>query len=357
MIKKLKFHPAANIFPLMEGEEFAALVADIKANGLHEQIVKYKRKILDGRNRYRACLAAGWDLDGWISDCTDVISDPVAYVISKNIHRRHLTAKKRREIIAALIKAKPEQSDRQVAETVKASPTTVGTVRAELEEAGDVSKLDTRTDTTGRQQPATKPGPVKFPNVLAAVMRRDGKSEQEIFEATGVRPDAGNDSDPAASAERMKAAHAAYEGEWCSDEEAREHVERQCQEGRAERHREEDARAPDDLAEKLRAAEIKIVGLESEIEDLKAENATWERTFSEADDADTILVMGEKNFRDWLLQSYAGAESARKVIKESHFEDQVWREFLDSVDRIIRKWKTIRSALESKQDSNEPAAA
>ena len=150
----LPFHPLADLFPLMEGREFDELVADIKANGLHEHIVFTvpDEIILDGRNRYRACLKAGVE-PTFVPYRGD---DPASFVISKNIHRRHLTFGQKRDLIGRLLRVDPSKSDRQIAETVKASPTTVGTVRAGMEVAGDVSKLDTRTDTKGRKQPAKK---------------------------------------------------------------------------------------------------------------------------------------------------------------------------------------------------------
>jgi ParB-like chromosome segregation protein Spo0J len=47
----LEFHPLAEIFPLVEGQDFTELVADIREHGLHEPIVVYEDRILDGRNR------------------------------------------------------------------------------------------------------------------------------------------------------------------------------------------------------------------------------------------------------------------------------------------------------------------
>src|SRR5262249_25952616 len=85
---------------------------------------------------------------------------PYAYVISANIHRRHLTAEQKRDLIAKLIKATPEKSDRQIAEQAKSNRTTVGQIRKTLEKSGDVSIVDTRTDTKGREQPAKKPRPI-----------------------------------------------------------------------------------------------------------------------------------------------------------------------------------------------------
>ena len=147
------FHPLADIFPLLEGDEFEALSADIKRNGLHEPIILLDDQILDGRNRYRACIAAGVEptYRAFQGD------DPAAFVISANIRRRHLTLEQKRELIEKLLEAEPTKSNRQVAKTVGVSHPHVAKVRDELEKAGDVETVTTSIDTKGRQQPSKRP--------------------------------------------------------------------------------------------------------------------------------------------------------------------------------------------------------
>ena len=57
-----EFHPLANIFPMLDDNELKALAEDIKAKGLTEPITLYEGKVLDGRNRYRACDLAEVEL-------------------------------------------------------------------------------------------------------------------------------------------------------------------------------------------------------------------------------------------------------------------------------------------------------
>jgi ribosomal protein S14 len=158
----------------MSPDELRALGEDILKNKLTTRPVLWRAnsnaplQLLDGISRLDAIeMVTGKPAlalmaeDGLLASdkflVLDRSEDPFAYVVSANLHRRHLTAEQKRELIAKLIKATPEKSDRQIAETVKASPTTVGTVRAEMETKGDVSKLDTRRDSKGRKQPAKKP--------------------------------------------------------------------------------------------------------------------------------------------------------------------------------------------------------
>jgi hypothetical protein len=85
----------------------------------------------------------------------DQTIDPYVYVISANVHRRHLTAERKRELIAKLLEAQPEKSDRQIAEMAQASPTTVGDVRREKStvQPGQLPPKRIGKDGKARQQP------------------------------------------------------------------------------------------------------------------------------------------------------------------------------------------------------------
>jgi hypothetical protein len=110
--EKLKVHPAADVFPMMSDDELQKLGENIKENGLAESITLNKdgTLLLDGRNRLEAMERVGVTLQSWhMRQHGD--GDPVAYIISKNIHRRHLTKAQQADLIVAALKAgtKPVQ--------------------------------------------------------------------------------------------------------------------------------------------------------------------------------------------------------------------------------------------------------
>ena len=57
--RQYRVHPAAAVFPIMSGREFDELVEDVRVNGLREPVVVSSDQLIDGRNRVRACAAAG----------------------------------------------------------------------------------------------------------------------------------------------------------------------------------------------------------------------------------------------------------------------------------------------------------
>src|SRR4051812_43210942 len=111
-MKALQYHPLADIFPLMEGKDFDELADDIAEHGLTDPITldKPDGKIIDGRNRYRACVEKG------VNPLFEVLPDsvdPVHFVLSRNVHRRHLNESQRAMVgtkLATLPKGRPAKS-------------------------------------------------------------------------------------------------------------------------------------------------------------------------------------------------------------------------------------------------------
>ena len=98
MTKHYEPHPFADIFPLLEGDAFDALEKDIEARGQQEPIWVYEGKILDGRNRYRACQRLA--RDPLVQEYTG--NDAMGFVLSANLHRRHLNEGQRAMVGANL---------------------------------------------------------------------------------------------------------------------------------------------------------------------------------------------------------------------------------------------------------------
>ena len=106
----MEFHKLAAIFPMMGEEEYQALVRDIERNGLLEPIWLYEDKIIDGRNRYRACLELQiapqfrtWQGSG----------SPLAFVLSLNLSRRHLSSSQKAVVALEVEKHLAEQARHQ----------------------------------------------------------------------------------------------------------------------------------------------------------------------------------------------------------------------------------------------------
>lgn len=117
-----KYHEVADIFPMMSGDEYDALKADIAQNGQREPIWLHPDgRIVDGRNRHRACVDLSiaphfrtWDGNGSL----------VSFVVSLNLHRRHLDAGQRamvglkvKEALAIELSASLSNKRREAAQT------------------------------------------------------------------------------------------------------------------------------------------------------------------------------------------------------------------------------------------------
>jgi ParB-like chromosome segregation protein Spo0J len=140
----MEFHPAAEIFPLMSETEFASLCKNVRERGLIEPIWTFRGKIIDGRNRYKACLESGVEprFREW-----DGIGSLIEFVVSLNMHRRHLT-ESQRAMVAARI-ATMRQGERTDLDSIEAklsqedSANLLNVSRSSVQRAGKVRATGT----------------------------------------------------------------------------------------------------------------------------------------------------------------------------------------------------------------------
>jgi hypothetical protein len=187
----LPIHPAAELLPLMDQNGQRNLGRNIKANGLQVPAIIHvdangRRSLLDGRNRLDGIEYVGLPVlkDGALDPelYQEISGDPLAYVLSANLHRRHLSTKDKRDLAGELLKRMPDKSDRQIAALVGISHHTVACVRRELEGRGQIAHSENREDAKGRRQPATKSA-TKTNGVDPEASAKEHKAQHAALEA------------------------------------------------------------------------------------------------------------------------------------------------------------------------------
>lgn len=105
-----KNHALADLFPVLSPAEMTEFVKDIKAAGLLSPIVIFEGQILDGRHRYEACQIVGIEprFEQWDG------ADPLEYVLSANLARRHLTVGQRAILADKVANLKPGDNQHSV---------------------------------------------------------------------------------------------------------------------------------------------------------------------------------------------------------------------------------------------------
>jgi hypothetical protein len=178
----LPVHPACEILPAYDDSKLIKLGRDIKASGgIKIPVIVLvppdgRLALLDGRSRLDAMVhvgiksdikivdghvvidAPGYDIPAPIEIVPDANFNAYAFVLSTNLHRRHLKNSDKRNITKKMVEAQPALSDRAIAKMAGVDHKTVKALRQEINANGEIPHNRDRVETTGREARGRKPG-------------------------------------------------------------------------------------------------------------------------------------------------------------------------------------------------------
>ena len=201
-----ELHPLCTLFPRIVGSEFDAMVADIKANGQREEIVIFEGMVLDGGNRLRACLAAGVEPRFKNFDGGSI----VAFVLSANLHRRHMTPGQQAAIVASAQDWSVAQrqggdgSNQYCSREETGNVAGLHTVADRSAQSGASERTQRMADKVAKADPElgrqVARGEISLPRALGQVSRHipppeSGSQLQQPPKGEGEHADAGDDFD------------------------------------------------------------------------------------------------------------------------------------------------------------------
>jgi len=181
---KYEQHPLSAKFSRMTPEAINAMADDIKSNGLQHSILLFDGKVLDGWNRYQACLIAG------INPRTTVFrgKDPASIVISENIHRRHdMTAGQRALLVVEIREYAPHGKPKG------ATVAPLATVAEMAEEAGTGERVVQQAKVveangTDTLKEAVRDGDIPVHKAAAVAKKPKAQQAKALKEAKEPKP-------------------------------------------------------------------------------------------------------------------------------------------------------------------------
>jgi len=172
MSKLMEFHKYAKLFPQADDQTLQDMANSISRHGLQEEIITYEGRILDGRSRYLSCLTAGVEpvFEEYDGD------DALQYVITKNLHRRHLTASQR-AFVAYNVYSLLKERDASVTMEMVAEQFSIG--ERTMRDAGMVKE-----STSESVQAAVRDGEMRVGKVVHAIKQAQNEMGIAITKAT-----------------------------------------------------------------------------------------------------------------------------------------------------------------------------
>jgi hypothetical protein len=142
----------SQIIPPLAEDEYAELEKSILAEGCRDALVTWGDTLIDGHNRYAICRRHGIPYHTVHMEFENR-NEAIAWIIRNQIARRNLTREQRRELIQRQLKMTPEKSDRQIADGLGVSHTTVSAQRSQLESTGQIGQLNKTVGADGKERP------------------------------------------------------------------------------------------------------------------------------------------------------------------------------------------------------------
>ena len=174
-----ELHPLCTLFPRLTGAEFDALRDDIGANGLQSAIVLHGGLILDGGNRYRACIEAGVEPVFTEFDGDNLVS----FVLSSNLHRRHMSAGQQAAIVASAQDWAKAQTHGGSRRGDQAATLPLETVKQRAAESGASERTQRMADKVAKESPdlakKVAHGEISLPKAVEQVAPKQKKAPPE----------------------------------------------------------------------------------------------------------------------------------------------------------------------------------